>query len=145
MEKNVCYELKMTNNALASFLCRHTHGDVFLNEMTLVQGRILSYLCAHRDEDVFQRDIENLLEIRRSTATSILKRMERNGLITRASVSKDARLKKLSLTERSMEMNEWFEERRLQLEETSRKNISDEELEQFFSILDRIKSNLKEF
>ena len=65
---------------------------------TGVQGWILGYLYTNQDKEVFQRDIQQQFSIRRSTVTGILQLMEKNGLITRSSVDRDARLKKLELT-----------------------------------------------
>ena len=63
-----------------------------------MQGWIIGYLYQNRDKEVFQRDIQEQFSIRRSTVTGILQLMEKNGLITRSSVERDARLKKLELT-----------------------------------------------
>lgn len=57
------------------------------------QGRTLYFLLAQSD-DVFQKDIEEEYSIRPSTATELLKQMEKNGLIVREPVSYDNRLKK---------------------------------------------------
>ena len=46
------------------------------------QGRALHFLLA-QTEDVFQKDIEEEYSIRPSTATELLKQMEKNGLILR--------------------------------------------------------------
>ena len=68
------------------------------NHPTGVQGWIIGYLYENRGKEVFQRDIQAQFSIRRSTVTGILQLMEKNGLITRSSVERDARLKKLELT-----------------------------------------------
>ena len=72
---------------------------------TGVQGWIIGYLYRNRDKEVFQRDIQEQFSIRRSTVTGILQLMEKNGLITRSSVEQDARLKKLELTPRAIELH----------------------------------------
>ena len=59
---------------------------------TGVQGWIIGYLYENRGKEVFQRDIQAQFSIRRSTVTGILQLMEKNGLITRSSVERDARL-----------------------------------------------------
>ena len=63
--------------------------------LTGVQGWVVGYLYEHREADVFQRDLEAVFSVRRSTMTNMLQLMEKNGYITRESVSHDARLKKL--------------------------------------------------
>ena len=48
-----------------------------------MQGWIIDYIYDRGNDPVFQRDIEKEFTIRRSTATELLKLMEKNGLITR--------------------------------------------------------------
>ena len=73
-------------------------------ECTGTHGWVIGYLYDNRDRDVFQRDIEKQFSVRRPTMTEILKLMEKNGLITRQSVSYDARLKKIVLTNKGIEI-----------------------------------------
>ena len=68
------------------------------------QGRTLQFLLA-QTEDVFQKDIEEEYSIRPSTATELLKQMEKNGLIQRRSVASDARLKSLIPTEKAIRLD----------------------------------------
>ena len=74
-------------------------------KLTPMQGFFISYIYEKKMEgkDVFQKDLEQSFMIRRSTATEILKIMEKNELITKESVEHDARLKKIVLTEKAIE------------------------------------------
>lgn len=75
--------------------------------ITAVQSRVIYYILAHYEEGpVFQRDIERVFGLSRSTATGILQLMEKNGIIRRESVARDARLKSLVPTERAFELAE---------------------------------------
>ena len=49
--------------------------------LTSVQIWILNFLFRNEGRDVFQKDIEAEFNTRRSTATELLKQMEKNGLI----------------------------------------------------------------
>ena len=63
------------------------------------QSRILHYISEFsKKTEVYQKDVEEFFYLRRSTVTQTLQTMEKNGLIKRSSVSRDARLKKLELT-----------------------------------------------
>ena len=66
-----------------------------------VNARILAYLADHEDEDVFQRDIEEQFAIRRSTVSKIVRLMEQKELVVREAVARDARLKRLRLTDKA--------------------------------------------
>ena len=46
-----------------------------------VQLKILHYLLIHSKETVFQRDVEKLIESRRSTTSGIINTMEKNKLL----------------------------------------------------------------
>ena len=65
------------------------------------QGRTLHFLLAQTD-DIFQKDIEEEYSIRPSTATELLKQMEKNGLILREKVHYDNRMKKIDLTDKAL-------------------------------------------
>ena len=81
------------------------------------QGRTLHFLLA-QTEDVFQKDIEEEYGIRPSTASQLLKQMEKNGLIVRESVSYDNRLKKIVLTEKALKYKGQVVDDLTRLEET---------------------------
>ena len=51
--------------------------------MSGTQGRVLHFILSNNG-DVFQKDIESEFNLRPSTATGILKLMEKNGVIRRA-------------------------------------------------------------
>lgn len=116
--------------------CCHSDGT------TAYHGRIIGYLYGHRDTDVFQRDIENHFGIRRSTVTKVLQAMENNGLITRTAVLSDARLKKLSLTQKALDMHGHFREEIDNFEVMLSEGLTAEELESFFNITEKIYNNL---
>ncbi len=118
--------------------CSHSNGT------TAYHGRIIGYLYAHRDTDVFQRDIENHFGIRRSTVTKVLQAMESNGLITRTAVLADARLKKITLTEKASDMHEHFRKEIDSFELMLSEGLSEEEKESFFHITEKIYNNLIE-
>ena len=69
------------------------------------QSRILHYIAIESQKrDVFQRDVENVFHIRRSSVTSLVQQLEKNKLIERVSVKRDARLKKLVLSKKGQEV-----------------------------------------
>lgn len=57
------------------------------------QGQVLLFIL--RNPTVYQKDLEKAFHLRPSTATGLLKRMEKNGLLRRESCTEDARLKQL--------------------------------------------------
>ena len=97
----------------------------------------------HEKAEVFPRDIEEAMNIRRSTATVLLQRMEKAGMLTREPVTYDARLKRIVLTDRAKELYHKIGQELATLEEVLTQGLSEEELEQFSMIMDKMKSNLR--
>ena len=117
-------------------------SEEFGDSATGVQSWIVRYLYDHREEDVFQKDLESQFSVRRSTMTTILQLMEKNGLIKKEPVSRDARLKKLILTPAAVEMQDRIRSGIDTLEAKMREGISDKDLDTFFSVAEKIKENL---
>ena len=117
-------------------------SEEFGDSATGVQSWIVRYLYDHGEEDVFQKDLESQFSVRRSTMTTILQLMEKNGLIKKESVSRDARLKKLILTPAAIVMQDRIRSGIDTLEAKMREGISDKDLDTFFSVAKKIKENL---
>ncbi len=112
--------------------------------LTGIQAWALHYLFRNADRDVFQRDVEAEFRIRRSTATELLKAMERGGLIRRVPVDYDARLKKIVLTDYAQDIRKQVGEQIRRSEEKMTEGFSQEELDRFFSFVDRMRRNLEQ-
>lgn len=113
-----------------------------VDNMTGVHSFIIGYIAGNSDKDIFQRDIEEKFGIRRSTATGIINRMEKNGLVVRNKVDYDARLKKLVLTDKAREINKLVEEDIGNIEKIIIDGIEEEELETFRRVMKKMKDNL---
>lgn len=107
------------------------------------QGRTLHFLLA-QTEDVFQKDIEEEYSIRPSTATELLKQMEKKGLIVREPVAYDNRLKKIVVTDKALLHKQQVVEDLTALEKTLVKGISEEDLQVFFKVIEKMMDNLSE-
>lgn len=112
------------------------------SEVTKAQGGIIHFIINSKG-DVFQKDIEEEFKIRRSTVSVLLSSMEKNGYIRRETVDSDARLRKIVLTEKALsnhrKIHGFFEK----YDERLREGLSDEELDLFFSVIDKIRHNIE--
>lgn len=114
-------------------------------EVSGSQGRMISFIYRQSQvKDVYQRDIEVEFDIRRSSATNALQLLEKNGYITRVSVDEDARLKKIMLTEKGMQVYEVVRNGILDVESKLSSVYTSEELEELFYLLDKLHSALEE-
>ena len=115
-----------------------------LDPLTDVNGWAIGYLYDNKGMDIFQKNFENKFSIRPSTASNILKTMEQKGLIKRVSVESDARLKKIVLTEKAIEIHKKvvkeIENREIRL----KSGISEEELQVFFSVMQKLSANMED-
>lgn len=134
-------EIRTLNNCVKRFVQSSKPPE--LQESTGVHGWAIRYFYENRDKDIFQRDFEERFSIRRSTATNMLKLMEKNGIITRESVDYDARLKKIVLTEKAIEIHKKAVKNIEKIESILKSGITDEELALFYNVLDKIKLNLE--
>ncbi len=129
-----------------SHLIKHmVNQTAFASEevpVTGVQGWIMGYLYENQDKDVFQRDLQNHFSVRRSTVTGILQLMEKNGLIVRRAVDWDARLKKLELTPKALEMHERVMRGIQQTEAALSATLCTDEKETFLRLCEKIKSGI---
>lgn len=105
------------------------------------QGRTLHFLLAQM-EDVFQKDIEEEYSIRPSTATELLKQMEKNELITREAVAYDNRLKKITVTDKALMYKSQVIKDLTELEESLIKDIPEEQLQTFLTVIEKMLANL---
>lgn len=140
--KYVGFQIRIVSNLIKRKI-DNLITDELNGNITRIQGWIIDYIHRNKDRDIFQKDIEEEFSIRRSTATIILKSMEKNNLITRSSVSYDARLRKIELTEKAININKNFRKIISRFEEKLIEELSQEEIDTFFDILGKIKMNLE--
>lgn len=113
--------------------------------LTGIQGWVLRFLYDKEKagEDVFQRDVERTFQIRRSTATELFNTMEQNGYVVRTPVERDARLKKLSLTEKGRHLQEEVLSAIDGVDQSLTRDFTEEEKETLIRLLEKLKENLE--
>ncbi len=109
-----------------------------------INGWAITYFFDNIEKDIFQKDFEAEFSIRRSTASAILKTMEQNGFIIRESVDYDARLKKIVLTEKAINIHKAVLNNRDKREKRLRKGLSETEIENFLKTADRLIANMED-
>lgn len=143
-DREIGYEIRVLNNTI-----RNSINSIKLNKAiesnphtTRLHAWVIGFVF-HSKNPVYQKDIETEFQIKRSTASTLLASMEKNGLITRRSVDHDARLKQVILTDKARKMHETFLVTARKVEENLARGLSDEELRNFFSTLDKISDNAR--
>lgn len=105
------------------------------------QMQIIEYII-NSDEEVLQCDLEKAIKLRRATISGVLKTMEKKNLITRVISSKDARVKKIILSDKTKKMYLESKSKLEALEELITSNISDNEINIFLEVMNKMQENL---
>lgn len=135
-------EIRSLSNLIMRFITLKLNKN-FVETATGSNAWILLYLSKHKEKDVFQRDLEKEFCITRSTASKVVILMEKKGFIRRDSVSGDARLKKLTLTEKGEQIIELMADDKYVVEQTLVKGFTSEELDRFCGYIQRMKNNIQ--
>lgn len=140
--KHVGYHLRRLDNLFMKNIMAQARS-LNLDEVTVMHGWILGYLYDNREREIYQKDIETQFGINRSTVTNIVKLMEKKGLICRESVPHDGRLKRLVLTEKGI----WTQKMNWEAVQAAERQIvfgiSEQEMEQFFQLIEKMRKNLE--
>ena len=129
-------------NKLSKKIRRYCDRNASEMGLTGTQGRVLCYIfITSQWQDIYQRDIEDVFEIRRSTATGILQLLERDGYIERVSVPTDARLKKI-LTDKAKELQTLVIHETERAEQMLKTGLSEDEVNAYIRLTDRICNNI---
>lgn len=137
------YEIHRLDNAIKKKIDNKLRSNG-LDEATMTNGWVLRYLYENKDTEVYQKDIEKHFNIGRSTVTGILKLMEENELVKRVSVQNDARLKRVILLQKGIEVHLMIENAVYDTNQKIAENITPKEMDTLFCILQKIHNNIRE-
>lgn len=98
---------------------------------------------SYPDREIYQKDIEEELNIRSASVSTLLKKMEAQDFIRREKVSYDDRLKKILPTSHTVEMKEQVERHITLLEKRLTAGIEEEELRVFSDVLKKMQENME--
>lgn len=140
-ERDIVFEIRTLNNLIKRDI-EGCSGKHHAGHNKGVHGWAIGYFYENSDRDIFQKDFEEKFQIRRSTASNILKLMEKNGLIRRISVASDARLKKIVLTDEAIKLHKAILSDIHERDARLRRGLTEEEINTFFSVMKKFETNL---
>lgn len=135
-------EIHSLANMTMRYMDNNSHKKL-VDSITGTNSWILGVIAHNQDKEIFQRDLEEKFGITRSTVSKVVNLMVQKGLIERSPVEYDARLKKLSLTDKSKELLSYMHEDNENMDEVLMRGFSEEEKEQLLDYIHRMKINLK--
>lgn len=137
---NVSFTLRVIHNQIKDVISKSA-PKFTVHPQSQLQGGILGFLF-HTEEPVYQKDIEKEFRISRATATNTLQVMEKNGLIQRKSQDKDARLKRIYMTEQARANHAQVEAHMRKMDADMLAGLSEEDVERLNGYLQVIMQNL---
>lgn len=139
MKRNVANEIKEFHGMINDVVS-NTHN--LPKDIGYTQGLIMVYLMKHSDERIYQKDLEDVLHIRKSSITEHINILEEKNLIVRVCDDDDKRKRYLKPTRKAMGINKAIIETVKSLNDRMIKGIDEDELECFFRVLDKMKGNM---
>ena len=138
------YELGRNVDMLSRLLKRNTDIEVTKYGITGVQSAMIGFIYEKsRKKDVFAKDIEKAFDLRRASSAGIIQNMEKNGLIKREMVGNDARLKKIVLTEKALELRKKLDKSIKNTEKKMQEGLTKEEVEKYVELTKKMAKNLE--
>ncbi len=113
------------------------------NNLSVSQAYVIDFIAMEgKSREIFQKDIEKEFDLKRSSVSLMLNNMEKNDLIKRVSVSEDARLKQIILTDKSIKIHEKISTAIYSVENKLVEDLTPEEIKIFLGIIDKMRNNL---
>ncbi|CAI2662385.1 hypothetical protein AKUH3B203M04_04090 [Apilactobacillus kunkeei] len=134
MTENIGRQLKIASTQLTKKFDKFA----IQYDLTSMQMSVIDFLTLFYDQEIFQKDIEHEFNIRRSTASTLLKRMEDKGLLRRVESNKDARQKQVILTDLAVQYEDDIQKFMVETQQQIHSFLSDEEYAALESSLDKI-------
>ncbi len=134
-------ELKKT-----SLLMKRTMGlrirNIAGTDITAFQMDVIFFI-QHSERDIFQKDLEKEFGLKRPTVSLGLNHMEELGLIERRSVESDARLKKITITKRALDIVEKAGMVVDNFEKSIQEKFNNDEIENLMHCFEKLQNILK--
>lgn len=113
--------------------------------ITGAKGNILDYILIESEKrSVYQKDIEKEFDLRPSTATEVLKNLEKEELIVRVPDKQDGRYKKIVFTKKAEEIRSVLRREIQRSESILLRGITGEEQDIFMKITKKMLENLEQ-
>ncbi len=148
LEKNrsVGKAIRSLNNMIMRRFDSNRPDKEVLERITGTNRWVIGFMVDQQraGKTVYQRDLEEAFGVTRSTVSKVLDLMVQKGLIERQSVAHDARLKKLVLLPKAMELSQKMRAYAEGVEKEILTGFTPQEIENLFDYIDRMKKNLGE-
>jgi DNA-binding MarR family transcriptional regulator len=142
--RHVGKAIRSVNNVLMRRFDSNRPDKEALARITNANRWVIGYLTEQQmnGKDVYQRDLETAFSVTRSTVSKVIDLMIKKGFIVRQTAAHDARLKRLVLTPKALELSEKMCLYAEGMEKVVTAGFTQEEIDTLLAYLERIKNNL---
>ena len=114
-----------------------------LGDMKGPQSMALGYLIhASAQDEIYVKDLEKYMKIRKSTASELVSRLEKNGYVKTEKSQKDGRLKRLIVTEEGHAAHDRILQFLQEIDDRLVEGLSKEEVDILVNLLNRLIQNM---
>ena len=114
-----------------------------LGDMKGPQSMALGYLIhASAQDEIYVKDLGKYMKIRKSTASELVSRLEKNGYVKTEKSQKDGRLKRLIVTEEGHAAHDRILQFLQEIDDRLVEGLSKEEVDTFVNLLNRLIQNM---
>jgi DNA-binding MarR family transcriptional regulator len=139
-KKSLIHEIKIINSDIFKAISnRYKRMNI---DITPMHARIIMTIYKSNDS-LCQKDLESSMSCNKSTMSSIISTMEKNGLLVRQTCKQDSRINYLVLTDKGLEIVDFLKKDRKHNEKILMDGISDDEYLVFTQVVDKIRNNLE--
>lgn len=138
----ICFEFVTVTKLIKRYI-DNSNGFKSAEKYTGNNIWLLGYMYHNMHHDIFQKDLEETFSVRRSTVSKAINLLVQKGFIKKEPVEYDARLKKLVLTEKALQISEIVTQQVEEAEKKFSSCLTDEEIDQLSGILLKIRSNFQ--
>lgn len=143
MQRNVISEIKNLNNCIVKKLFTLGKKEDEKFHPRPLQVEIITYLIENKDKTIYQKDIEEKLKISKAAVSDVLNSMESRGIITKEADVCDARRKRIIISKKAIETHDVMMKRLDSLNDCILDGISEDELNIFYKVIEKLKENMK--
>lgn len=144
-EKSILFEIKTLEQLiLREILPKNTNKRLNMKKAPSPTGmRIIDHLINNENKKIYQKDLEQILNLRRATISEVLITLEKNGMIERVTGEHDTRTKEIKLSKQTKKLFNENKEKLLNLENILTKNITKDDLTTFIKVIEKMKENIQ--
>lgn len=139
-KKSLIHEIKKINGDLFRVIFNR-YKEMNL-DITPMHAKIIMTLYKS-SESLCQKDLEGPISCNKSTMSSVVSTMVKNGLLTREVSESDSRINYLVLTEKGIEMANFLKKDRVYTEGIISDGISEDEYTTFINVIDKMRKNIE--